>query len=143
GGAWFKLLVLSLYMVAVGAAFVSLGLVVAQTRLPRTWMILALTVAWGGLNLGLIVMQGALEGDLRGGGLALWTGSPVIGVSALAGSISHPQINAEDAIAWAICWAIIYSFVALLLLRTVRGKSRDDDAVPIPRASLSHLTSNG
>jgi len=142
-GFWGKLFVLSLYMLAVGAALISLGVVFAQTRMRRGWMIMTLTLAWGVLNLSWIVMQGALEGDLRGGALALGMGSPVIGVSSLAGSIIHVRGGPDEAIGWAFWWAIIYSLAALSLFRRVSVKSRGADAVVIPRTSLSQATTNG
>jgi hypothetical protein len=142
-GFWIKLFVLSLYMLAVGGLFVSMAVVFAQARRRRGSTIMLLTVAWAVLNLGWIALQGALEGDLRGGVLALGMGSPVIGVSSVAGSIIHAPGRPDEAIGLAFWWAIIYSLAALSLFWRVRVQSRGDYAVMIPRTSLSQATTNG
>ena len=127
-GFWLQFFVMGVYMLAVGAAFVSLGLAISGGRRRNGRTIAILTVCWAFANGGSLALAGAMGGPSGWSALFLGMGCPFLAVWSLATRMMQASGDKEGAVACAFMWSIIYVVAAWLLLRRARKQSRGEDA---------------
>ncbi len=112
---WRGMPVLIGYMLAVGAAAVSLG-VALRVWSPRLRSpVLCAIVAWAIVNAGFLVFSSIVPGDPLRRGLAL--GSPFYGVWTLAEAITVRNLHPFQRVGLAIGWTIAFAIAAAHLMR--------------------------
>jgi ABC-type transport system involved in multi-copper enzyme maturation permease subunit len=127
---WRGMPVLIGYMLAVGAAAVSLG-VALRVRSPRLRSpVLCAIVAWAIVNAGFLAFSSIVPGDPLRRGLAL--GSPFYGVWTLAEAITVRNLHPFQPVGLAIGWTIAFAIAAAHLMRGAIAGCKRAGSLPEP-----------
>jgi ABC-type transport system involved in multi-copper enzyme maturation permease subunit len=129
------LVVIAVYALSVGAAFLCLGVAIATSRRRPGWTTTKVIVAWTAINGGLLALAGALGGESRWAGLAVGMGSPFLGVNLLVAGMIHSPLGFGSTVAWALLWSALYALVPAWMLRRewVKNKAVNVDLINGPR----------
>jgi hypothetical protein len=116
----FGVLLMAAYAFSAGAMFMSMGAAIGRRSFKNGRMTTSLVVAWAVINVGLLLVAGALGGESGPVGLAVGMGSPFLGVSLLATELIHPGAHNEGVFGLAILWTTIYALAGFFLLQRAR-----------------------
>src|SRR5262249_1715906 len=138
----FGILLITAYVFSAGAMFMSLGAAIARRSSKNGRTTTSLVVAWAVINVGLLLVAGALGGESSPVGFAVGMGSPFLGVSLLATKLIHPGADNQGVFGMAILWTTIYALAGFFLLQRARigGVRGATTAGAIARAPYPQLT---